>query len=116
MELAYLERIKTELVADPKLKQPITDRTRKLRDTMVTVTPRLCSERASLYTESWKETEGEPRVIRRAKALKKILEGMSIFIRRGELIVGNQASDVRAAPESGKNPRRREKHLSASHT
>ncbi len=98
MELAYLERIKTELVTDPKLKQPITDRTRKLRDTMVTVTPRLCSERASLYTESWKETEGEPRVIRRAKALKKILEGMSIFIRRGELIVGNQASDVRAAP------------------
>ncbi len=98
MELAYLERIKTELVADPKLKQPITDRTRKLRDTMVSVTPRLCSERAGLYTESWKETEGEPRVIRRAKALKKILEGMSIFIRRGELIVGNQASDVRAAP------------------
>jgi formate C-acetyltransferase len=37
-------------------------------------------------------------VIRRAKALEKILGGMSIFIRPGELIVGNQASDVRAAP------------------
>jgi pyruvate formate-lyase/glycerol dehydratase family glycyl radical enzyme len=98
MAKSYLERIKTELVTDPKLKQPITERTRQLRDTMLAVTPKLCSERARLYTESWKETEGQPTVIRRAKALEKILGGMSIFIRPGELIVGNQASDVRAAP------------------
>ena len=98
MAKSYLERIKTELVTDPKLKQPITGRTRQLRDTMLAVTPKLCSERARLYTESWKETEGQPTVIRRAKALEKILGGMSIFIRPGELIVGNQASDVRAAP------------------
>jgi pyruvate formate-lyase/glycerol dehydratase family glycyl radical enzyme len=98
MAKSYLERIKTELVTDPKLKQPITGRTRQLRDTMLAVTPKLCSERARLYTESWKETEGQPTVIRRAKALARILSGMSIFIRPGELIVGNQASDVRAAP------------------
>lgn len=98
MAKSYLERIKTELVTDPKLKQPITERTRQLRDTMLAVTPKLCSERARLYTESWRETEGQPTVIRRAKALEKILGGMSIFIRPGELIVGNQASDVRAAP------------------
>lgn len=94
----YLERIKSCFVTDPKLKQPITERTRQLRDNMLAVTPKLCSERARLYTESWRETEGEPTVTRRAKALKKILEEMSIFIRPGELIVGNQASDVRAAP------------------
>jgi len=98
MTRSYLERIKTEIVTDPKLKQPITVRTRQLRDTMLAVTPKLCSERARLYTESWKETEGEPTAIRRAKALEKVLSGMSIFIRPGELIVGNQASDVRAAP------------------
>ena len=98
MAKSYLERIKTELITDPKLKQPITERTRQLRDTMLVVTPKLCSERARLYTESWRETEGQPIVIRRAKALEKILGGMSIFIRPGELIVGNQASDVRAAP------------------
>ncbi len=98
MAKAYLERIKTEFVTDPKLKQPITERTGQLRDTMLAVTPKLCSERARLYTESWKETEGQPTVIRRAKALDKILGGMSIFIRPGELIVGNQASDARAAP------------------
>jgi len=98
MGKSYLEKIKTEFATDPKLKQPITEKTRQLRDTMLAVIPKLCSERARLYTESWKETEGEPTVIRRAKALKKILEEMSIFIRPGELIVGNQASDVRAAP------------------
>jgi len=98
MEKPYLDRVKTEIVTDPKLKQPITTRTRHLRNTMLSVTPKLCSERARLYTESWQETEGESTAIRRANALAKILDGMSIFIRPGELIVGNQASDVRAAP------------------
>jgi formate C-acetyltransferase len=98
MAKSYLERIKTELVTDPKLKQPITKRTRQLRDTMLAVIPKLCSERARLYTESWKETEGQPIIIRRAKALEKILGGMSILIRPGDLIVGNQGSDVRVAP------------------
>ena len=98
MTKSYLERIKTELVSDPKLKQPITGRTRQLRDSMLAVTPKLCAERARLYTESWRKTEGEPTIIRRAKALDNILGNMSIFIRPGELVVGNQASDIRAAP------------------
>jgi len=98
MEKTYLKKVKTGLVTDPKMKQPITERTRQLRDTMLAVTPKLCAERARLYTESWKETEGEPVVIRRAKAFDKVLSEMTIFIRPGELIVGNLASDVRAAP------------------
>jgi len=98
MAKSYMERLKTELVTDPKLKRPITARTRELRDSMLAVTPKLCTERARLYTESWQETEGQPVVIRRAKALEKVLREMTIFIRPGELIVGNQASDVRAAP------------------
>jgi len=95
---SYLEKVKTELVTDPKLKQPITERTRQLRDTMQATIPKLCSERARLYTESWRETEGQPLIIRRAKTLDKILGEMSIFIRSDELIVGNQASGIRAAP------------------
>ncbi len=98
MDKSYLDRVKTEFVTNPRLKQASTERTKHLRDTMLVVTPKLCSERARLYTESWKETEGEPTVIRRAKALEKVLSGMAVFIRPGELIVGNQASDVRAAP------------------
>lgn len=53
---------------------------------------KLCLERARLLTESYKETEGEPMVTRRAKGLTKILEGMTLFIQPQELIVGNYAS------------------------
>ena len=59
---------------------------------------RLCLERARLITESYKETDGEAMVLRRAKALKKILENMTIFIQDQELIVGNIASDPSAVP------------------
>jgi pyruvate formate-lyase/glycerol dehydratase family glycyl radical enzyme len=98
MNKSYLDRIKTEFVTDPDIKQPNTARTKVLKETLLATTPKICPERARLYTESWKQTEGEPSVIRRAKALKNVLEGMSIFIRPGELIVGNHASEVRAAP------------------
>lgn len=45
------------------------------------------------YTESWKETEGEPISIRRAKAFVHWLDHMPIFIRPDELIVGFYADD-----------------------
>ena len=53
---------------------------------------KLCLERARLLTQSYKETEGQPMVLRRAKALAHILENMSIYITDGERIVGNYAS------------------------
>ncbi|MBM3131425.1 MAG: hypothetical protein FJZ95_00085 [Chloroflexi bacterium] len=59
---------------------------------------RLCLERARLVTQSYKETEGEPMVLRRAKALKKIIENMTVFVQDYELIVGNIASDPSAVP------------------
>ncbi len=59
---------------------------------------RLCLERARLVTESYKETDGQPMVIRRAKALKKILENMTVFIQDNEQIVGNIASDPSSVP------------------
>ncbi|MFB0562255.1 MAG: pyruvate formate lyase family protein [Candidatus Lokiarchaeia archaeon] len=49
-------------------------------------------ERARLLTESYKQTEAEPLILRRAKALKHILENMTIYIRPDELILGNFAS------------------------
>ncbi|MDY7030735.1 MAG: pyruvate formate lyase family protein [Thermodesulfobacteriota bacterium] len=54
---------------------------------------KLCIERARLITESFKETEGESMVIRRAKALARILDKMTIYIQNGERIVGNFAGD-----------------------
>lgn len=53
---------------------------------------RICLERAKLVTASYKKTEGEPMVLRRAKALASVLEQMTIYIQDGELIVGNFAS------------------------
>ncbi len=69
-----------------------------LKSTLLDHEPALCPERALLLTQSWRETEGQPLLTRRAAALARVLRGMSIYIRPGELIVGNQASQPRAAP------------------
>jgi len=54
---------------------------------------RLDLQRSRLMTESYKETEGQPMVLRRAKALSNILDNMNIFIRDYERIVGYQTAD-----------------------
>lgn len=60
-------------------------------------------DRARLVTQAYKETEGQPWQVRRAKALEKMCEEMPIFIKPDELIVGdaNGAPDeIRWYPES----------------
>lgn len=54
---------------------------------------KLCLERARLVTEAYRESEGEPMVIRRAKAIAKVLDNMTIYIQPWEIIVGNFARD-----------------------
>ncbi len=88
---------KKHTVAMPELSGP-TDRVKAALQRFVETTPAICPERAVLITESYKQTEALPMVIRRAKALENILTNMSIFIQDGELIVGNQASMPRSAP------------------
>ena len=48
-------------------------------------------QRARLVTQSYKESEGQPMVIRRALAFKAVMEGLDCAIRPGELIVGSQS-------------------------
>lgn len=67
----------------------------KLIDDLYSVDPRIESERALLITESYKETENQPMIIRRAKGLQKILSNMSLVIRPDELIVGNLTKSPR---------------------
>lgn len=62
------------------------------------VKPNLTSERAELVTEAYRETKGEPAILRRAKALKKILSEMTIYIQPYELIVGNLGPEPVSAP------------------
>ncbi len=51
--------------------------------------PEIEADRAILLTESYKQTEGEPIITRRAKAFRHILENIPITIRPDELIVGS---------------------------
>src|SRR5512137_309247 len=50
--------------------------------------PRVALERAVYFTESFQTTEGQPLVLRWAKALQNIAEKMSVAIFEDELIVG----------------------------
>ena len=67
----------------------MTDRITKLISMIYDSVPQVEADRAKLITESYKETEGLPMVLRRAKAFEKILHQLPIVIRDGELIVGN---------------------------
>jgi len=49
--------------------------------------------RTRIYTQVWKETEGEPFGIRRAKAFARYLDTMPIFIRPQSLLVGFYSED-----------------------
>jgi len=76
----------------PRQEKPMNSRIEKLRKALHVDKYPLSLEKARLWTESFKESEGEPMVMRRAKALVNILENITIFIQDGELIVGNTAS------------------------
>ena len=69
----------------------------KLRELVRPRQPELDLERLRYMTASYKETEGQSPIIRRAKALDKILSEMTIYILDGELIVGNQSRSPMAA-------------------
>jgi len=75
-----------------------TNRVEAIRERFIAITPEICVERAQLITASYRETEAQPMILRRAKALEKILGGMTVFIQPDEIIVGNQCTKSRAAP------------------
>ncbi|HTP64041.1 MAG TPA: pyruvate formate lyase family protein, partial [Geobacteraceae bacterium] len=75
-----------------------TPRVTAIKERFIKVTPEICVERAQLITESYRDTEDQPINIRRARALEKILNEMTIFIQDDELVVGNQCTKPRSAP------------------
>lgn len=68
---------------------PKTERITKLVEHLYAKLPEIESARAVLVTESYRETENEPMVLRRAKAFSHILKHIPIIIRDGELVVGS---------------------------
>ncbi len=66
-----------------------TERITKLVEDLYAKMPEIESARAVLLTESFRQTEHEPMVMRKAKSFAHILENIPIIIRDGELIVGS---------------------------
>ncbi|EOZ7931711.1 formate C-acetyltransferase/glycerol dehydratase family glycyl radical enzyme [Cronobacter sakazakii] len=62
------------------------------------VRPPVCTERAQHYTAMYQQHQDKPLQVRRALALAYHLANRTLWIKHDELIVGNQASQVRAAP------------------
>lgn len=71
---------------EPIAKSPRIDR---LKNALFEKMPQIEADRAVLLTESYKATEGEPIITRRAKAFRHILRNIPITIRDEELIVGS---------------------------
>jgi len=70
----------------------------RIKENLVSIQPSICVHRARLITEAYRESEADPVVLKRAKALDKILRNMPIYIEDHQLLAGNQASKPRSAP------------------
>lgn len=82
-------------IADPPV---ITQRIARMKEKILSSRSAICTERARIYTEVYREHEDTPVILKRAYALERTLKEMTIFIDEGELVVGNQSSAFRAAP------------------
>ncbi|WP_447888225.1 formate C-acetyltransferase [Serratia fonticola] len=71
-------------------------RIERLKAALFSAPREISLERALLYTASHRQTEGEPTIIRRAKATAYILDHVAITVREDELIAGNRTVKPRA--------------------
>ncbi len=77
---------------------PNTDRIGRLLAEVSGMPPSaICFERARLMTESYRQTAGQPAILRRARAFLAVAEGMPVCIGDDELVVGNISSKPRVA-------------------
>jgi pyruvate formate-lyase/glycerol dehydratase family glycyl radical enzyme len=70
----------------------MNQRIQRLKQRLVVEKYPICVEKSLLVMESYRQTEGEPQIVRRAKATAHYLDHKTIFIDDDELIVGNVAS------------------------
>jgi formate C-acetyltransferase len=87
-----------EAVKQSKIDEKLT-RGQRLWSKLVVVrrTAPISMERAKLLTESWKETEGLPAPIRRARAFENIVTKIPIYIDEEQLLCGDYGSWPMAA-------------------
>ncbi|MFX1552968.1 MAG: glycyl radical protein [Promethearchaeota archaeon] len=70
----------------------MSERIEKLKQNVYPEHLPICLEKCRIFTETDKQTQGAPTIIRRAGAIANLLDNIPIFIEDGELIVGNPAS------------------------
>ena len=63
-------------------------------DTFDGMTPVIDVQRGRLFTESMRRTEGQPLVLRWAKALKHIAEHITVYVEPMQLVVGRCGTDA----------------------
>ena len=91
--------MKSELQANPASAFPReawqstcpTERVARIRDQLLRNEREIDVERARHTTQSYRDTEGQPMPIRRAKMLLHLVRHVSIAIHPDELIVGNRS-------------------------
>ena len=74
----------------------LTPRTQAIKDSLFAKSRVIDLERALLYQESYEQTQGEPAILCRAKALVHLLENHEIVIDEHDLFAGNRTREPRA--------------------
>jgi len=73
------------------------NRTQILKKKILHAPYEICVERMRYYTQVFRETEGEHPSLRAAKAFKRTIDNMTIYILPEELLVGNRSSKLVAS-------------------
>ena len=66
-------------------------RTERIKKYILGYAPEICTERGKIYTEECLKAPGQPVVIRRARAFKRMMNEMTIYLGDDDLLMGNTA-------------------------
>lgn len=91
-------KVNDEYIPREIIRNPSTERGRKLKERLLNVRCMLDPQFSILYTEEWKKAEGEPLLIRRARAYKYAIENITPEIQPYELITMQKTRYMRGAP------------------
>ena len=75
--------------------QEYLKRVERLKERLLNTRPEMDLENAHLLTEGFREAEGLPLILRKARAIRKQCAEKTIFISEDEMIVGNSGSKLR---------------------
>lgn len=81
-----------------RIEEGRSGRIERLKNQFNRAMPSICVERALAFTNSHKKTEGQPLIVRRAKAFREACENIPVIIFDDELVVGTPGAMQRPGP------------------